>query len=711
MASRFWVLGTGTWDASDTSHWASVSNGAPGATVPGSADSVTMDAASGGGTVTVNTNIGIVSLTTGAFTGTLDFSANNNTVALTGAFSNTGTGTRTVNCGGGQWTLSNNAATVWSCGDLSNCTFTPPSLPVNFTYAGAVGTRTITHGNTLSSGTETNAPSIRILGGTDIISHGSGSVFKSINYTGFSGTVASVSITIYGNLTTSATATYTGGAQIFSFLATSGTQLITTNGAILDRAVTVNNPGATVKFQDGWIGSTRTFIFTQGTVDDNGQTLNFGIFSSAVSNTRNLTLAGTWNIGGSGTTVWNTNVLTGFTLTQTGTINFTYSGSVGTRTVQSASSVNGATEANAFSIKITAGTDILAISTSRVFKTVDFTGFGGSWTPTAQTFYGGLILNTTMTVVSAAVILTFSATSGTYNITTAENTGFSSTVTLNAPGGTYQLGSAFISGRAFTHTAGTFNTQNFNLTALSFNSNNSNVRTINLGSSTITVTGTGIAWSTAVTTNLTFNAGTSTIVLNDSSATEKEIATDVITFNNLYFTGGGTGDLFIRPFPSPVTFNNIRVDPGMIVKFFGGSTTNVTSLTIIGGVGDLITLQSSGAGVKWTLNSTTGIPLTVQYASIQDSTASPPSFIAYSSVDVSNNVGWLFKPLSLWTDVPKPSNTTVLTQEGTPIGLLLALTYATSNTTVKGWTGVTKPSGTSWTDINKPSGTTWSNVN
>ena len=41
VASRFWVGGTGTWDASDTTHWAATSGGAGGQSVPGSSDSVT----------------------------------------------------------------------------------------------------------------------------------------------------------------------------------------------------------------------------------------------------------------------------------------------------------------------------------------------------------------------------------------------------------------------------------------------------------------------------------------------------------------------------------------------------------------------------------------------------------------------------------------------------------------------------------------------
>ena len=61
MASRFWVGGTGTWDASDTTHWAATSGGAGGQSVPTASDTATFDASSGGGTVTVNTTVNISS--------------------------------------------------------------------------------------------------------------------------------------------------------------------------------------------------------------------------------------------------------------------------------------------------------------------------------------------------------------------------------------------------------------------------------------------------------------------------------------------------------------------------------------------------------------------------------------------------------------------------------------------------------------------------
>src|SRR5689334_24115345 len=104
MASRFWVGGTGTWDSSDTTHWAATSGGAGGQSVPGSGDTVTFDGSSGGGTVTLNFGgtITVQSITMGAFTGTWDNSVNNNDITVTASgscFSGSGSGTRTIKLG------------------------------------------------------------------------------------------------------------------------------------------------------------------------------------------------------------------------------------------------------------------------------------------------------------------------------------------------------------------------------------------------------------------------------------------------------------------------------------------------------------------------------------------------------------------------------------------------------------------------------------
>lgn len=149
MALRFWVGGTGTWDASDTTHWAATSGGAGGQSVPGSADSVFLDASSGGGTVTVNFGglITLVSMDCSAFTGTLDFATNDNSVTLTGSgnvFTGGTTATKTINMGDGTWTLSNATNAVFTLsGANANLTFNANGSTIAFTGA---GTKTIIAG-------------------------------------------------------------------------------------------------------------------------------------------------------------------------------------------------------------------------------------------------------------------------------------------------------------------------------------------------------------------------------------------------------------------------------------------------------------------------------------------------------------------------------------------------------------------------------------
>lgn len=157
-ASRFWVGGTGTWDSSTTTHWASTTGGAGGQSVPGSADAVTIDASSGAGTITVNFGgtITIQSLTCGAMGMTLDFSVFNNNVTLStgaNAFSGTGTGTRTINLGNGTWTLSgaSGAGNIWNMSVTTNLTFSANSSILSFTNTTATGSVMMPGGLTYST--------------------------------------------------------------------------------------------------------------------------------------------------------------------------------------------------------------------------------------------------------------------------------------------------------------------------------------------------------------------------------------------------------------------------------------------------------------------------------------------------------------------------------------------------------------------------------
>lgn len=166
MAARFWVGGTGTWDGATTTHWSASTGGAGGASVPGSSDDVTFDGSSGGGTVTVNTNPSIVSLTMGAFTGTLDFATNNNNITISSgnALNISGTGTRTLNMGSGTWTFTavdTGFSQAIAASTLTNMTLNVNTSTVLFS-AVATGIRQINSGSltgafALNNVTVTNA--------------------------------------------------------------------------------------------------------------------------------------------------------------------------------------------------------------------------------------------------------------------------------------------------------------------------------------------------------------------------------------------------------------------------------------------------------------------------------------------------------------------------------------------------------------------------
>lgn len=70
MADRYWVGGTGDWDASNTTNWSTTSGGTGGASVPTSNDDVFFDANSGSGTATVGASINCANLNFTGYTGT-----------------------------------------------------------------------------------------------------------------------------------------------------------------------------------------------------------------------------------------------------------------------------------------------------------------------------------------------------------------------------------------------------------------------------------------------------------------------------------------------------------------------------------------------------------------------------------------------------------------------------------------------------------------
>ncbi len=232
----------GKWDATNTNNWVTTSGGTNyGQTVPGTSDAVTLDGSSGGGTVTVNgPNSGAVtvqSITCGAFTGTLDFSANNNNVTLTAVtgLSTSGTGTRTLNLGNGTWTFTGVGTSIINIATKTN-------LTLNTNSATFVFTATTASVRAISLAATQNLPAISISANS---SGGSFTLPSSITYASLA--VAPPNYVIF----------VTGTTTITAAMNINGTSLISPVGFGTD------TPGAT-----GTISSANNGTFTYSTFRD-----------------------------------------------------------------------------------------------------------------------------------------------------------------------------------------------------------------------------------------------------------------------------------------------------------------------------------------------------------------------------------------------------------------------------------------------------------
>jgi len=462
MANRFWVGGSGTWDGASTANWSATSGGASGASAPVAADSIFFDANSGTGTCTTaagatgtacTLNSTTLGLTLGAnltLSGTVTFTQgtiniNDKTFTCRSFFSNNAN-TRSIAFGTGNLTVTGNGGLIVDMATGTN--FSATGTPVmNFTYSGSTGTRTIVFGASI---TEANTISVNISAGSDIISL----YFrvKNLNYTGFTGTVTSAAaLSIFGDLTLSSGMTITPSALAYTFANTiSATQKITTNTKTITNPVNFGLIG-TVQLQDNLtVSSTVTTTLTAGTLDLKNNTLSTGLFSSSGTNPRPI-LFGTGNITTTGSgTVWNTATPTNLSYTGTPTVNISNNSATATTV-----STGAMTAAQALNFNYTTGTYTLT-DTAAVYKTVNFTGFAGTIPNSVRTIHGGATFSAGMTLTAGANATTFTATSGTNNITTSAKT-LDFPITFNGIGGTWAFQDALTQGstRAFTITNGT----------------------------------------------------------------------------------------------------------------------------------------------------------------------------------------------------------------------------------------------------------------
>ena len=257
-----------------------------------------------------------------------------------------------------------------------------------------------------------------------------------------------------GSLTLPSVATVTNSSNWY-FGANNSTQNITTNGVSVAFAIICNGTTNNTVKLIGNLTSTGGVTLSQGTLDLNNNTLTCTTFSSSNAITRTLAFGtGSITITGSNTTVWGCATLTNFSYTGTSSVISNYSGSTGTRTLQHGSSTTG-TEAASINLSITAGTDVITLSSTFYARNLDFTGFAGTWASSTRRIYGNLTLSTGMTInPGTTASTTFAATSGTKTITSNGKT-MDFLVNFNGAGGTWVCQDALSLAQTVTFTEGT----------------------------------------------------------------------------------------------------------------------------------------------------------------------------------------------------------------------------------------------------------------
>ena len=632
-ADRYWVGGTASWDATAGTKWATSTGGVGGAAVPTTADNVYFDANSTG-TVTASAGPSALNLNFTGFTGTFAGGAGFSlfgSLTMGSGMTNNYTGTINFNAGSGTQTVTSNGIAFGSIFYMVGASKTVQLIDA-LTIKG-------TGGLILFSGAfNANSQTVSLIGTAHTIT---GS-FTFYNLTRTGTTAKTDTLTLASNITVSSTLTINGNSTTSRLLIQSNT--LGTARTLTAATVSVSN----ADFRDITGAGTGSWDLSAITGKSGNAGGNTGItFTTAATQY--------WKHGATASDYWAT-VGNWYLATNGG-------GGAGRVPLPQDDVVF---DANSFA----AIGKTVTMDMPRLGKSIDMSGVTNTptFTPsTAASIFGSLTLDN-LTLTASTQAYTFEGR-GNYTLTNNGKT-WAKSITLNAPGGTLTLQDALATGvtNTLTITNGAFATNNFNVTAglVSMGSG----ATTTMGSGTWTVTGTGTLWTGAG----TVNANSSTIKIIDASATAKTFAGGGKTYYNLWFTGAGTGNFIIT---GSNTFNDFKVDtPPHTILFTNNTTTTVSTFTVSGTAGNLMTVSSTVTGVHRLVKAGGGV-VSSDYLSIKSSVASPAAtwYAGANSTDGGGNTGWIFTA---------PPGGTLPGQPGTP-------TYASVGTSTLSvsWTPAT----------------------
>jgi len=573
MADRYWVGGTGTWDASTTTNWSATSGGAGGASAPTSADNVIFNASSDAGsgyTVTITAGVcndltasgldvatifsmgsiapldiyGSMTLPatnltwSGTADHTIDFRATTSGKTITTNGVNL-TRTRMDFEGAGGWTLGS-ALTFGTSESLNvnNGTFNTG----NYNITGSVFNSTGTNTRTVTLGSSTLT-----LSGTNVVAFsGSNLTFNAgtsqITSSAASPTFAGGGLTFYNVSFTSAaigTTTITGANTFNNLTQTSRSATGLRNvdlGANQTVSGTLTLGVANTSIRRIFVSSDT--LGTQRTITCNGT-----LATLADVDFRDIATAGTVGTF-TGTRIGNCLNNSGITFTTAADKYWNLAAGGNWSDTGWATSSGGAVAANNFPLAqdkaIIENTGLNTSATITINLTWQIGELDISTRTNAMTLASGtqtpnLLKNITL---SSAVTMTGTGAwqmrgQGTTQILDTNTATFVPPITISSPNGTLQLAENTTCSATVTLTQGTLNLNNNTLTCNIFSSSNSNTRVVAFGTGNITVTGNdATVYQTNTATNLTLT-GTPVVNFTYSGSTGgRTIATGAVSTEN-----------------------------------------------------------------------------------------------------------------------------------------------------------------------------------
>ena len=617
-ASRYWVGGTGNW-TDDDNHWATASGGVPAdGNLPASTDDVFFDSNSNAGDYTLTTDSTVVagSITTAApAAGNMSWTGNGQ-VQLRGSLSLYAT--ISLNANGGLQFLATSGT--------QNLTTAGITLISPITINGTGGTLKLldkltmnaTAGFTLTAGSfDANGQDVEFQG------------VATAPFGTFTGSNAFYNLSKIGAASKIVSMTLTGDIEV--------TNLLTITGQSAVNRVFVNS---------SVIGTPRTI--TAASVSVSGADFRDMVGAWAASWDMSAAVLYSGDAGGNSMkSLGSAAFTTATTQTSTGTASFTWSTHGWTSRVplpQDDVVIN-----NAFVAGRTVTLDM-----PRAGKNINWTGTTG--TPTFSvtvdtSIFGSLTLIGDMVAPSATIILTFEGR-GDYTLTSAGLT-LDVRMAISAPGGKLTLQDALTLGSAATRILtlnnGELAAGTNNVTAYQFSSSNSNTRTISGSAGTWLLTGVDDAWQVTTSSGLTTSMSGVTIKFNDSSNTAMTFAGGGKTYGNIYWSRGAS--TASNTITGSNTFADFKDDGSAAhsILFTAGTNTTVSTWTVSGTAGNLITINSSNTSTH-TLTKAGGGYISSDYLNIQHSIATPNN-TWYAGNNSTNNQGvatagsgWIFTP-------------------------------------------------------------------